>query len=311
MKIAVVGAGAMGSLFAGYLSGHDIDVWVYDVWQEHINAIKENGLRMTRNDNSRNVVLRATIDPTEPGQMDLVIIFVKYLHTRKAIQNSLPMIGSHTLVLTLQNGIGNVEILQEKIPEARILFGLTTLTSELLGPGHIEESFQGQGDTFFWPLKGMVDPQIDHVCTLFNKAGIHTEISPDVQLRIWKKLIVNACYNTLSAILHLKVGDIIDQPEVWPLLKGVAAEIVKVAQKKEIQMDKKEAIHFLEQVGEEARLHVPSMLVDANRKQKTEIESLNGAIVREAERFGIEVPYNRAVCAIVRTLEETYDKVIN
>jgi 2-dehydropantoate 2-reductase len=95
------------------------------------------------------------------------------------------------------------------------------------------------------------------------------------------------------------------------LLKGVASEIVKLSQKKEIPMDENKAIRFLEQVGEEARLHVPSMLVDVNRKQKTEIECLNGAVIREAEKFGIEVPYNRAVCAIVRTLENTYEKVID
>ena len=311
MKIAVVGAGAMGSLFAGYLSRHDIDVWAYDVWQEHIAAIKKNGLQMTRSNSTQNVALQATSDPAEPGQMDLVIVFVKHLHTRQALQNSLPMIGPHTFVLTLQNGIGNVDILKETLPDEQILFGLTTLTSELLGPGHIEESFQGQGDTFFWPLTGKVDARINQVCSIFNDAGIHTEISSEVQLRIWKKLIVNACHNTLSAIVHLKVGDIIDQPEVWPLLNAVALEIVKVAQKKKIPMDENEAIRFLKQVGEEARLHVPSMLVDVNRKNKTEIECLNGAVIREAEKFGIETPYNRAIYAIVRTLENTYDKTVN
>ena len=310
MKIAVIGAGAMGSLFAGYLAKNNQDVWAYDIWQEHIDAIKTGGLRMTRHEEVQHVSLKATSDPSEPGQVDLLIIFVKYGHTRQALRNSLPMIGPDTLILTLQNGIGNVEIIRETIPEDRILFGLTTLTSELLSPGHIEESFQGKGETYFWPLCGKINDAAEQAGVLLNQAGIHTEISDDVESRIWKKLIINTCYNTLSAITRLKVGDLVDRDETWPILSEVVSEIVKIAQKKGIQLGETEALEFLKQVGEEARFHVPSMLVDVNHKRKTEIECLNGAVIREGKKFGIATQANEILYHLIRIMEDTYDKLV-
>ena len=306
MKIAVIGAGAMGSLFAGYLAEKKTNVWVYDIWKEHVEKIIEEGLTMTRNKSDRRVRLKATIDPTEPGIVDLALLFVKYGHTRQAVQDSLPMIGPQSVVLTLQNGIGNVEILQEMLPNDRILFGLTTLTSELLGPGHIEESFQGQGDTYFWPLSGKVDERTEQVCAVFNRAGIHTQVSSNVQKMIWKKLIVNACYNTLSAIFRLKVGDFVDQPDLKPVFDGIVHEIVQVAQKKGISLNKEEAHHFLNQVGGEARDHFPSMLIDVKNERKTEIDCLNGAVVREGEKMGIPTHYNKTLVALIRVIENTF-----
>jgi len=308
MKIVVVGTGAMGSLLAGYLAKLQKDVWAYDVWKEHIEAIKRDGILMTRNKVDHRVRLRATTDPTEPGVADLILIFVKHIHTRQAVKNALPMIGPHTAVLTLQNGIGNVEILQELIPSEQILLGLTTLTSELLGPGHIEESYQGQGETHLWPLSGRVDMRTKKICSIFCQAGIHTEISPDLQLRIWKKLIINACHNSLSAITSLKSGDLIDELEVKQIFERVVAEIVQIALKKGIPLEKNEALRFLEQVAGEARGHVPSMLVDVRNKRKTEIECLNGAVIREGEKLGIPTPYNRVLYSIVRIIENTYAK---
>jgi 2-dehydropantoate 2-reductase len=308
MRIALVGAGAMGSLFAGYLSRSLEEVWVYDTWKEHIEAIGRDGLLMTRQSEDRRVRLRVTSNPAEPGMVDLVLVFVKYIHTRQAIEDARSMIGFHTAVLTLQNGIGNVEILQEAVPVEQILFGLTTLTSELLGPGHIEESYQGQGETHIWPLSGKVDARVDQICSVFNQAGIHTQISPDVQLRIWKKLIINSCFNTLAAITHLRVGDLVDQPAVWPILEGLVSEIVQVGQKKGIPLNGTEAREFLKQIGVEARDHVPSMVVDVKNNRKTEIDCLNGAIIREGESLGIPTPCNRILHGLIRVMENTYDK---
>ena len=310
MKIAVIGAGAMGSLFAGYLARANLEVRAYDIWKDHIDVIQRDGLLMTCQKSSRRVKVKATTDPSKPGKVDLALVFVKYNHSREAIQNAFPMINSETLVLTLQNGIGNVEILQEVISDEQILFGLTTLTSELLGPGHIEESFQGKGETYFWPLSGKVDERTSKVCSLFNKAGIHTEISADVHLRIWKKLVINCCYNTLSAITRLKVGDLIDQTDAWPILNGVSSEIVQIALKKGIQMEESVAQSFLKQVGEEARMHVPSMLVDINHNRKTEIECLNGAVIREGTKLGIATPYNQFLYNLIRIIENTYNHIV-
>jgi len=307
MKIVVVGAGAMGSLFAGYLAKSHEEIWVYDVWKEHIDAINREGLVMTRDNVDHRVKLNATSDPMRPSVMDAVIVFCKYVHTRQAMQDARPMIGPRTVVLTLQNGLGNVDILRETVPRGQILFGLTTLTSELLGPGHIEESFHGRGETYFWPLSGKINDTANQLSLVLNEVGIHTEITPEVELKIWRKLIVNTCYNTLCALTGLKVGDLIDQPAAWDIMNGIAFEIAQVAQRKGLPLDEEEGRGILKKIAAETLNHVPSMVNDVRNHKKTEIDCLNGAIMREAEKMGIPTPYNRTIYNMVKIVENTYD----
>ena len=308
MKVVIVGAGAMGSLFASYLARILRDLWVYDIWQEHIDAINKEGLLVVRGGEEFRICLKATCNPNEPGIVDLVIFLVKYIHTCQAVQDAAPMIGPGTAVLTLQNGIGNVEILQEVVPAEQILLGLTTLPSELLGPGRIEDSCLGQGDTYFWPLVGEPDERAKRICSIFNEAGIHTEISPDIHLKIWKKLVVNCGPSALAAITRLKAGDLAARAETWPILECVVSEIVEVAQRKGIPITKDEAGVFLRQVIQEGLDHVPSMLADILKKRKTEVECLNWAVVLEGQKLGIPTPVNQILFYLIRIIEETHDR---
>src|SRR5262249_40194797 len=145
MRIVIVGAGAMGSLFAAHLAAADAEVWVYDPWREHVTAIAGTGLRVRRAREEKVVRMRATCDPRDPGIADMVMFFVKFSHTQAACADARPMVGAGTLLVTLQNGLGNIEVIEAAFPGNRLLFGLTTLTSELRGPGQIEASYQGEG----------------------------------------------------------------------------------------------------------------------------------------------------------------------
>ena len=303
MRIVVVGAGAMGSLFASHLAGTGEEVWVYDVWREHVEAIRRTGLTVIRAGAAHVVRLRATADPREPGLADLLLVFVKHRHTRQAVADARPMIGPETTAVTLQNGIGNAELLEAAVPAARILRGLTTLTSELRGPGQIEASFRGPGETYLWPLGGRPDARAEAACGLLARAGIHAELAPDIERRIWQKLVVNCGLNTVCALTGLKVGELCDQADAWPLLDGIVDEIAEVASRKGIPLDAGEGRRFLRRVAEEARAHVPSMLVDVRQGRPTEIDCLNGAVIREGERAGVATPYNRAVTSLIRLLE--------
>jgi 2-dehydropantoate 2-reductase len=308
MKIVVVGAGAMGSLFASYLASVSKDVWVYDIWQEHIEVIKREGLLIARNGTDRRVWLKATSNPADPGISDLVIILVKYISTRQAVKDAMPMISPQTAVLTLQNGIGNVEILQEMIPTEQILFGMTTLPCELLGPGHIESSGHSEGETHFWPLSGKTDTRANEICSIFNQAGIQTRISPDIQLKIWKKLAVICSYAAMSAVTRLKVGELIDRAEIQPILEGLISEVAMIAKNKGISLERNEGILFARQVAEEGRDHIPSILADILKNRKTEVECLNGAVVREGEKLGVSTPFNQALNCLIHCIENTYTK---
>jgi 2-dehydropantoate 2-reductase len=306
MRFVIVGAGAMGSLFAAHVAGTEAETWVCDKWEEHIQVIQSNGLAVKHEGVENTIRLRATTDPAEPGIADVLMLFVKYNQTREALAAARPLIGPRTVLFTLQNGLGNVELIRDAFPQNRIFYGFTTLTSELLGPGRIEASYAGRGETYFWAQDGRRDAELEAVRALFEKGGINAIVAPDIELMIWKKLIVNCCLNTLCAITGLSVGKLSDRAESWPVLEGVADEIVAVAGRKGIPLEPAEAHEFLRSVAHEARSHFPSMLIDVRHRRQTEIECLNGAIVREAARLGIAAPFNRSLYSLVRIIESSY-----
>lgn len=302
-RVAIIGSGAMGSLFAAHFADAGAEVWAFDSWREHVEAIRRDGLRVRAGTSERIAPVRATCDPREAGTADIALVMVKHRQTREAVGAALPMIGVQTVFVTLQNGIGNVEAICEIAPANRVLYGFTTLTSELLGPGRIEASYGGKGETYLWPADGRADDACDAVAALLNRGGIHALLAPDIELRIWKKLVVNCCYNPLCAITGQSVGELIDRPEIWPLLDGLTDEIVAAARSKGVALERGEAGAFLRQVGDEARAHFPSMLIDFRRRRLTEIDCLNGAVLRECERRGIAAPLNRAMVDIVHAIE--------
>lgn len=306
MKVGVIGAGAMGSLFASHLADGGADVWAFDQWREHVEAIRNHGLVVKRAGVERTVRINATSDAAAAGVCDAVLVMVKYHQTTAAVQGAAPMIGPDTTILTLQNGLGNVEQIAAAYPQNRIAYGLTTLTCEMAGPGRIEASYASRGETYLWPADRSPNDAIERFCAILNAGGIDAAPAPDIELRIWKKLIVNCCLNTMCAVTGLSVGKLIDQPDSWPLLDAVAGEISAVALARGIPLDSKTAHAFLRQVAKEARAHLPSMLIDVRHGRRTEIDCLNGAILRQAELAGIAVPFNQALCAMIRVIERTY-----
>lgn len=303
MRCVILGAGAMGSLFAAHLGRTDAETWVCDPWAEHIAAIRKNGLCLKRSGKETRVPLRATTDPAEPGVADVLMLWVKYHQTRRALANAGPLVGPSSVIVTLQNGLGNVELIRERFPGSRVFYGLTTLTSELLGPGRVEASYAGRGETSFWALDGRRDAALEAFQALLTRAGIHALIAPDIELTIWKKLVVNCCLNTVCAITGLAVGPLTARAEAWPLLEGVADEIVALAAARGIPLGREAAHAYLRSVAHEARAHEPSMLIDVRHRRPTEIECLNGAILRECERRGIPAPFNRAVYSLIKVIE--------
>lgn len=304
MKIAIIGAGAMGSLFATHLADAGADIWAFDVWQEHVDAMRRDGLSVHRDGASRIIKLHATSEPADAGACDVAMVFVKFGQTAQAVQAARPMVAPATTIVTLQNGIGNIELIQHAYPDNPLAFGLTTLTCELLRPGHIEASYKGKGETYLWPRSGIPNAVMEGLVALLNKGGVNASVEPGIELKIWKKLVVNCCLNTLCAITNQNVGEAVTAPEVWPLLDGVADEIAAAAQARKISLTSADARGFLRSVAEEARTHEPSMLIDVRNGRRTEIDCLNGAVLRICEQHAIPAPYNRALLAMIRAIEQ-------
>ena len=303
MRIAIVGTGAMGSLFASHLADAGAEVWAFDVWREHVEAIGRGGLIVHRDGKSRSVRIHATLDPADAGICDIVMVFVKYGQTADAIRAAHPMISPATTIVTLQNGIGNVEVIRAAYPESPVAFGLTTLTCELIGPGEIEASYKGRGETYLWPSSGAPNPVTEQLCALMNRGGINTALEPGIELKIWKKLVVNCCLNTVCAIAGQNVGQVVADPETWTFMDCVVDEIVTAANLKGVPLTSDDARAFLRSVAEEARNHEPSMLIDIRKGRKTEIDCLNGAVLRICEQGGIAAPFNQALSAMIRVIE--------
>ncbi len=308
MKIGVVGAGAMGSLLGSCLARGSNEVWLIDVWLEHINEIVTKGLKIIENGAQHIVHCNASTRSKHVGICDLVIISTKFKDTESAIKNSLSMIGKQTYVMTVQNGIGNVDILEKYVDPAHIVFGFTTLGAVTRNPGEIEMTFGSQAETHVWPRLGQPDERLKNIIRKMNESGLEIQLSPDVESRIWKKVCLNAGFSVLTAITQLTCGDLVDQPAAVKLIRALVGEICHVARHENIDIDTNESIEYVIKLGHEAPRHQTSFQMDMLNKSQTEIDSLNGAVVVKAKKYGLDVPVNETIQNIVKVLQNTYDQ---
>jgi 2-dehydropantoate 2-reductase len=310
LKIAVIGAGAMGSLFGGLLA--DVcEVCLYSTNTKYVENVEKHGLIMTQGSKKKIVKARATNNPEEIGEHDVALIYVKYTGTRKAIQDALvSCIKESTIVLSLQNGIGNVDIIREYVPEDQIVYGFSTLTSDTKSPGHIEMTTLKKVGTHMWPLNNIVTPKLQELADLMNKVGLNTEITEDIDEQIWHKLMVNTSQNTLCAVLKLNVSDLMNTPGSYEMAKQIIYEVADVAKAKGINTNREKALKHVMKVSSSVPGHVPSMVLDILNKKKTEIGCLNEAVVAEGQRLGIPTPMVENAARMIRAIEENYNSLI-
>ncbi len=305
MKIAVVGAGAMGSLFGALLAEAGNEVWLYDVWLEHVQTITQAGLRIEWEDNIRTVEIRATTDPQQIGRTELVIVFVKSSRTNVAAETALNLVGSDGCVMTLQNGMGNADVIAEFIEPERVLAGTTSHGATLLGPGSIRHAGCGPTTIGIWSQTEDGLQRAGQFAEFFNRAGIKTESVADVRRVVWNKLLINIGINAITALTNIKNGQILDLEITRELSRIVVEEAIGIARAENIQVDD-DAVDRVFKVAEATAINRSSMGQDVDHRRRTEIAAINGFIVREAKRLGLQAPVNFALTALVRTMEYHY-----
>jgi 2-dehydropantoate 2-reductase len=305
MKIAVIGAGAMGSLFGAMLAGADNEIWLYDVWQEHVETINREGLSIEREGQTRLVRLNATADPDQIGQAELAIIFVKSTQTRTATQTAQQIAGSDGSVMTLQNGMGNADIIAEVIEPDRILAGTTSHGATMLGAGHIRHAGIGATTIGTWSASEQGRQLAGRFAEFFSRAGIETEAVDEVRSVVWNKLLINIGINAITALSGIKNGQILDLEITRELSRIAVEEAMAVARARDIAI-KEDAIDIVYKVAEATAVNRSSMGQDVDNGRQTEIAAINGFIVAEAKKLGIEAPVNFALTALVKTLENHY-----
>ena len=303
MKIAVVGAGAMGSLFGGLLAEQGHDVTLVDVNAAHLQAIQSQGLRLHDDRRDRFIhALRACRPDEADGTPDLVLLFTKTLHTASALAGVAHLVGPETYVLSLQNGLGHVEVIGQHVPAARILIGVTTWPADLVGPGHVHS--HGQGVVRLMSADGQKRPFVATVAQALDEAGLACTADAAVWAAIWEKVAFNAALNSICTATRCTVDQLGVIDDGRALAFAVVDEVLAVAQAQGIAVHPdackaRVAAAIARHVG-----HKPSMLQDVLAGRPTEIESINGAVVAAAAARGIPVPCTRTLLQIVRLVQE-------
>jgi 2-dehydropantoate 2-reductase len=305
MKIAVVGAGAMGSLFGALLAESGNEVWLYDVWVEHVETINNKGLTIEREGKSRRLKIKATTDPVKIGTAELVIIFVKSTHTASAAETASRLAGSDGAVMTLQNGMGNADILSDAINPERVLAGTTSHGATLLGPGSIRHAGVGATTIGAWAETDQGRRRARTLADAFTGIGIATEAVDDVRSVLWNKLLINVGINAITALTAIKNGQILDLDITRELSRNAVQEAMKVARELKIAV-REDAVDHVYAVAQATAANRSSMGQDVDNQRQTEIGTINGFIVREARRLGIPAPVNETLTALIQTLEYHY-----
>jgi 2-dehydropantoate 2-reductase len=306
MRICVVGCGAVGSLFAANLASlGDVEVWAYDASQAHVDAINANGLRLS---GAGDVLShpRATADPGELPPCDFGIVATKAMHTDAAIGATAHAFAGGS-VATVQNGIGNEEVLAGHVE--RVIRGTTFPAGKILEPGHVQ--WDVKGDTTLGPFEPSPAPfsEIERLADACTRGGMPTTAVADARGPQWRKVIFNASTNPVGALTGLTHGRLCERPDLRALVSGLVDEGKAVAAAQGIELDSDpEALIDHAAKPEVAYNHKASMLQDVEARRVTEIDYLNGGIVRFGREHAVQTPLNAAIWALVKGVEQSWQQ---
>jgi len=304
VKVCVVGCGAVGSLFAANLARlDDVEVWAYDLSREHVDAINRDGLRLSGAGEALGRVT-ATLDPGELPACDFGIVATKAMHTEAAIAATAAAFADGA-VASVMNGVGNEETIARHI--GRVIRGTTFPAGKLLEPGHVQ--WDVKGDTTLGPFepRPASSDEIERLADACTRAGMPTKAVPDARGPQWRKVIFNAATNPVGALTRLTHGRVCENVELRKLVSGLVDEgkAVAAAQGIELDADPEELIDHAAR-PEVAYGHKASMLQDVEARRTTEIDYLNGGIVRFGDEHGVPTPLNRAIWSLVKGLEQSW-----
>lgn len=302
MRIAILGAGAVGSWVGGHLALHGNDVHLLTTNIAHIDAIRKNGLELRKADQSRRIDLPASYPTEFSDKVDLVIVLTKTFQLEGALESISEILQGNTAVLTLQNGLGNGEIVARYAGAENTWVGLTMLPVDRVEPGVVEG--KGEGGTWFGPFPGNSGALAEDIENAFKPADIDVTHDPNVLVRIWEKVAFNTGMNAVCALTHSTPGGINTSEFALEFVKLVAAEVAAVAQAENVSIDLGAVYNTIDYACNNHGSHQPSMLQDLINGRQTEVDALNGAIVSRAARAGIEAPLNKLLTGMVKLAEQ-------
>lgn len=306
MKVGIVGAGVLGSIFGSLLSQRGFHVTLIEVLEERVRVIRNEGLWLRMPDGERvHSRLDITSNQSDVGVCDVVMVCVKGYHTESAIRGALPMVGENTLVLSVQNGLGNLETIAGAVGTERVIGGITAHSGMPVGLNEVRY-VGGLGPLLvIGPYDGVRRPAFDALIAKLEASGLDVQTVDDINKVIWKKLIANVATNCIAALTGLTGGRaVVHEPSV-AIIRELARELTQVARAKGIDFPELEdAGAFALKAFSTTKDNKVSMLQDVEAGRPTEIGTLNEVIVKEGQRLGIPTPYNQAITWLIRGVEE-------
>lgn len=311
MKIAVIGAGAMGSLYGGLLSANN-EVYLIDTNPDTVSKINESGLILTTEGTEktyRPTALHAPVDGQSASladektasSVDLIILFVKAFYSKAALSANRLLIGKNTYVMTLQNGMGHEAVLSEFVPREHIIIGTTQSNASVVNAGHV--AYGGSGETNIGLLTDDTAQFLPKVKQVLDEAGFHCFIRSNIMQLIWDKLFVNISLSAVTGILQVPIGYISANEDAWALTVSLLDEAVTVAGAEGITADKETLYEKVKKTSEASPGGLTSIYMDIKLHRKTEVDTISGSVIRAARRHNIPVPAHEFVVHMIHALE--------
>ena len=302
MKIAIVGAGAMGSVYAGLFASAGHEVWAIDRWREHVEAMRSKGLRLEGASGDRTVRINATTDPKDAGHCDLVILATKAMHVASAAESIKPLLKTETPVLSIQNGLGGPQTAASILGKERVMVGVVGgFGASMRAPGHAHHN--GMELVRLGEFGGPITPRLKKVEDAWLGAGFKVRLFDDIDQLVWEKLLCNCAYSGPCGVMEVTIGQVMDDPDLSRISGACAAEGYAVARKKGVKLGFDDPVAYVRDFGSKIPNARPSVLLDLLAKRNSEIEVINGAIPRVGKEVGVAAPVNEAITALVRAKE--------
>jgi len=299
-QLLIVGTGAMASLFAARLASVGVKVKILGTWKDGLQALRDYGVRIVDDEgDERAFQVTITDDPADCRGAELALVLVKTWQTTRAAQQLGNCLAQNGLALTLQNGLGNLEILQAVLGEERAALGVTTVGATLLEPGRVKNGGNGT-------ISLGKEPGLRRFADLFKKAGFDVEEVSSTDSLAWGKLVINAAINPVTALLRIPNGEILELPAAKSLMTAAAIETASVAYARGIQLPFADPVLAVETVARRTAGNLSSMLRDVMRGGQTEVDAINGAVVRAAEAVQVPTPINQTLWQLVKSLEHPH-----
>jgi 2-dehydropantoate 2-reductase len=303
MKIAIVGCGAMGSVYAGLFASAGHEVWAIDRWAEHVEAMKKNGLRLEGKSGDRTVKVNATTETKDAGLCDLVVLATKAMHVASAAESAKALLGKDTPVLSIQNGLGGPETAAEILGRERVMVGVVGgFGASMKGPGHAHHN--GMELVRLGEFGGPITPRLKKVEETWSGAGFKVKVFDDIDQLVWEKLICNCAYSGPCALADGTISQVMSDPDLSNVSAACASEGYAVAMKKGVTLGFTDPVAYVRDFGSKIPNARPSVLLDLMAKRLSEIDVINGSIPRVGKQVGVAAPVNETITALVKAKEK-------